>query len=118
MSHNLHLGPTYLGRVSNVFEHQGTNLGEFLLETNLEMNDEMDRLFHFIDLCRDWFDAQKESSQPDASHFDDFKDLLANRYWMIIDDVKQWHTIAGAFMFNGGRYGELSWTLARTSDCE
>ncbi len=117
MPHYLYLGPTYIGRVDDVFEHQGTYFGEFLLETNREMDDEMERLFRFLDFCRDWFEAQKKSSPPDASHFDDFKDLIANRCWTIMDEFKQQHEIAGVPMFNGGRCGELSWTLARTSDC-
>ncbi len=116
MPHYLYFGPTYIGRVDDVFEHQGTYFGEFQLETNCEMDNEMDRLFLFIDFCREWFDAQTQSSPPDASYFDDFEDLITNGCWTIMNESKQQHVIAGAPMFNGGRCGELSWTLTPPSE--
>ena len=112
MSHHLYYGPTYVGRVDDVVEHQGTFLGQFQLETNRETDDETDRLFAFIDFCGGWFDAQPTSSPPDASDFDQFADLIGDGIWTILDESKHQSVIADAPMFNGGRRGELSWVLA------
>ena len=117
MSHYLYFGPTCIGRVDNVFEQQGTYFGEFQLETNRKMDSELDRLILFIDFCHDWFDTQTKSSPPDASHFDKFEDMIAHGCWTIVDESKQQHMIADAPMFNGGRCGELSWTLVPPSEC-
>ncbi len=116
MTHHLYFGPTYIGRVDEVFEHQGTYFGEFQLETNREMDHEMDRLILFIDFCRDWFNAQTKPSPPDASCFVKFADLIGHGRWTIIDESMHRHTIADAPMFKYGRSGELSWMLALQSE--
>jgi hypothetical protein len=112
MSHHLYFGPTYVGRVDDVIEHQGTFFGQFQLEVDRQMDEETERLFAFIDFCHEWFDAQKTSSPPDASDFDRFADLIGHESWKILDESKQQSMIADAPMFNGGRCGELSWVLA------
>ncbi len=112
MSHYLYFGQKYIGRVVEVFEHQGTFFGQFQFETNREMDGETERLLQFIDFCRGWFESQTSSSPPCPSLFDSFADLIGNGRWTILDESKKQDIIADAPMFNGGRCGELSWILA------
>ncbi len=112
MTHHLYCGTTYIGRVDDVVEHQGTFVGQFQFETNRETDAQIDRLLAFIDFCSEWFAAQQDSSPPDASAFDQFVDLIGDGIWTIIDESKNQQVIADSPMFNEGRYGELSWVIA------
>ena len=78
---------------------------------NLTLNDQSafaQRIHSFITFCIDWHD--RIDSDPDASEFDDFTDVVNESNWSTVADDGSQHAIHAAPVFLAG--GDISWRPA------
>ena len=97
---DLWYGAVRVGRVNDTYCSEATWYGSFKLALDPTVGPLEQRLLEYIDFCMTWHERlddwnewyRKErpnppnSTEPDASEFDNYSDLLATRQWFTKSD--------------------------------
>jgi hypothetical protein len=98
-----------VGEITDAFEHQGTQFGNFLCSLPADGDRTAKRLRAFIEFCKDWFERSGSEAGADASEFDQYRDVVSSGKWSVQKPDGDLSKIEDAPIFQDGLNGEISW---------
>jgi hypothetical protein len=98
-----------VGEITDAFEHQGTQFGNFECSLPPDGDKTAKRLRAFIEFCTDWFERSGSEAGADASEFDQYRDVVSSGKWSVQKPGGDLSKIEDAPMFQDGLKGEISW---------
>jgi hypothetical protein len=98
-----------VGEITDAFEHQGTQFGNFQCLLPADGDKMAKRLRVFIEFCKDWFERCGSEAGATALEFDQYCEVVGSGKWSVKKPAGELSRIDDAPMFHDGLKGEISW---------
>jgi hypothetical protein len=110
-THRLSYGSLLIGRITDVFVHQGTWFGRFEIALDPTADALARRFVDFIEFCRNWHERldKPPTQQPDADEFDAYSDVIESGLWTVESAGGEIHQVEHAPVFSGVE--DVSWIV-------